>query len=58
MRHLSDAMNSGVGASGANQTDRMIRNLGQRLFQSGLHGSHPGRLRLPTPKGRAIVLDA
>ena len=58
MCHLSHTVNSGIGASGANQFNRMIRNLGQRQFQTGLYGSHPSRLRLPAQKSRAIVLDA
>ena len=58
MHHLTDSMHSAIGSTSANRADRMIRHLGQRSFQAGLHGSHPRTLGLPAPKSRPIVLNA
>lgn len=40
------------------QPDRVRRDLGQRLFQRGLHGANAGLLRLPTPEQVPVILNA
>ncbi len=56
MRDLSTGVHAGIGAPGAHQADRRIRDVCERRFRPALHAGTLG-LALPTGVGGSLVLQ-
>jgi hypothetical protein len=53
---LRDGVNSGICSTGTNGFDRLVGNLGQRLFEDALYADTVP-LALPAIVARAVVLE-